>query len=1243
MTSTLRALFYMSGFLVGSGLAHAQLDPAFVKTDGHVLRDQAGSGKILKLRGFNLGGWLFQESWMSPNLVNDPTATGGTRGAYQPEIDAILTQRFGRDVKNQLIRDFQNAWITTVDLDNLAAHGVNLVRVPFSYLTLMEEDGTWKPDAEAFDRLDWIVAQAWARGIYCILDFHNAQGGQDGSGFWSSPLYQDRAVQIWQKVAARYVGNPAVAGYDLLNEPMGASGSTQWNFVDRCYDAVRAIDPDHMVLVEAVWDLNALPKTTTYGWTNVTYSLHWYAWNQNSTQMMATLESDMAKLQANTDLGAASGKVVPYNIGEFSYWDSPDVWRRAMREFYRRNYSWTSWTYKTRNMGAWGLYNPNRPQPNLSTDTAEQISAKWTAYATASLTDARNSYLRDLISSPIAADDALTVPSGGNLVIPHSTLLANDGSQSTARSLAVADPGTPSHGTLLPLDAGNFLYVPAPGYTGTAEFTYLAFDNSNGLGSPRPATVTLTISAPPTEPVPYAVDDVHNALRDTPLTIAAPGLLANDGDLSARPLAAELVTAPSAGQGTVTLRPDGGFTFAPAAGFTGLSTFTYRPVAGTVAGAPATVSVRVASSAPSGQNGMTGEYYGTSTNWTGSFSTRVDPEINFSWTSTTGPGLGMPGTNYSVKWKGWITAPYSGTWTITETSDDAFGVYIDGVAVVEDWPAHGPREKSGTITLTGGQPRYLELYHINYGGGAVAKLEWSHPLVPRQVVPQAWLTTAAPSFPVLSPTETWRYGYFGTTSNSGNAADDADPDGDGFNNLAEFTAGTHPLSAGSVPTPNDTVPPVVSVPSDITLEATGPSGAVATFTTSALDDVSGVMPTVNTPASGSMFPLGASGVTATATDAAGNTGSAGFTVTVFDTTPPSITVPENLTVAASSANGAYVSFSTSASDLVDGSPAITNTPPSGALFPVGTTTVTTSASDATGNNSSRNFTVTVNPWNSAPEIAAIGDKVIAQGSLLAFTASATDTDIPSQAMTYSLDVGAPAGASIHATTGAFSWTPATSQAAGTYPVTIRVTDNGNPAKSDFETIYITVTSTLPSPWVSQNIGNVGIAGTSTYNSGTFTISGAGTGIGGTTDACNFVYQNGSGDCSVTVRVQSLNNTGTNAKVGVMIRESTAANAREAGVWVTPTGGIQFTRRSSIGGSTAVTSSTGKAAPYWVRLTRTGNTFKAYMSANGITWTQLGKNNISISMTTNTYIGLAVSSGSNATLCTGVMTNDQVTP
>jgi len=185
-------------------------------------------------------------------------------------------------------------------------------------------------------------------------------------------------------------------------------------------------------------------------------------------------------------------------------------------------------------------------------------------------------------------------------------------------------------------------------------------------------------------------------------------------------------------------------------------------------------------------------------------------------------------------------------------------------------------------------------------------------------------------------------------------------------------------------------------------------------------------------------------------------------------------------------------------------------------------------------------------------------------------------------------------------------------------------------------------SGLPAPFVTTDIGTVGLAGGASHSAGTYTVQGAGAGITGTADACRFVYQTASGDCDVRVRVTSLTNTGSGAKVGVMIRESLAANARSAGVWLTPTSGIQFTRRTSTGGTTAVSSATGLAAPYWVRLNRSGSTFRAYYSANGITWTQFGSNR-TISMASTTYLGIATTSGTTATLCTGVMGQLSATP
>jgi uncharacterized repeat protein (TIGR03803 family) len=100
-------------------------------------------------------------------------------------------------------------------------------------------------------------------------------------------------------------------------------------------------------------------------------------------------------------------------------------------------------------------------------------------------------------------------------------------------------------------------------------------------------------------------------------------------------------------------------------------------------------------------------------------------------------------------------------------------------------------------------------------------------------------------------------------------------------------------------------------------------------------------------------------------------------------------------------------------------------------------------------------TITVSGVNDAPVLAAIGSKSIAKGQALTFTALATDPDA-GQTKTFSL-VSPPAGATIGATTGAFSWTPT---ATGTFSVTVKVTDNGSPVLSDTETITVTVTATL---------------------------------------------------------------------------------------------------------------------------------------------------------------------------------------
>ena len=157
----------------------------------------------------------------------------------------------------------------------------------------------------------------------------------------------------------------------------------------------------------------------------------------------------------------------------------------------------------------------------------------------------------------------------------------------------------------------------------------------------------------------------------------------------------------------------------------------------------------------------------------------------------------------------------------------------------------------------------------------------------------------------------------------------------------------------------DTTPPSLQLPAQITGEATGPSGATVTFSVSATDLVDGTDPVTCDSVSGSTFPLGATTVNCSSTNKAGNTGTGSFDITVQDTLPPTLSLPSSITVSATSASGAPVTYAVTATDLVDGSVTPTCTPTSGSAFQIGTTTVSCSATDAHGNKAIGSFIVTV--------------------------------------------------------------------------------------------------------------------------------------------------------------------------------------------------------------------------------------------------------------------------------------------
>ncbi len=162
----------------------------------------------------------------------------------------------------------------------------------------------------------------------------------------------------------------------------------------------------------------------------------------------------------------------------------------------------------------------------------------------------------------------------------------------------------------------------------------------------------------------------------------------------------------------------------------------------------------------------------------------------------------------------------------------------------------------------------------------------------------------------------------------------------------------------------DTVGPAITVPADLTASATGPTGATVTYVdATAYDAIWGAATPSCTPASGSTFPLGPTTVTCSATDGAGITSSATFTVTVVDDVKPIVTTSGDLLIEPTGATGAIVDYAAAtAHDAVDGdldAEDVQCAPASGTLFGLGATLVTCTATDAHNNVGSTSFTVTV--------------------------------------------------------------------------------------------------------------------------------------------------------------------------------------------------------------------------------------------------------------------------------------------
>ena len=350
--------------------ANGFTDDDFLMTKGQDIVNQKGE-KIL-LKGVNLGAWMIWEDWLCP---------------YEESLDHftvldILTDRFGEEKAYELMDIYMDNWITEYDLDEIKTMGFNCVRVPFWFRNfyyddngrkILDENGEWD-----FSRLDWVIEECNERELYVVLDMHGAVGYQSDAphngkkgecGLYDDTeqgeRYRELTDELWTAIASRYKDEPAVAMYDLLNEPMCDvdAGEIQRRINNemiytRLYDTVRKVDGRHIITMECIWTAIALPQAWLKGWDNVVYQVHFY----NNSNFIFNLFAWFTKF-AYMD--------VPMMMGEF-YPHQQTTWENCFL-----------WTYKATGHGMWesdwcikgskdGFH-----RANVRTDSYEEIARKW--------------------------------------------------------------------------------------------------------------------------------------------------------------------------------------------------------------------------------------------------------------------------------------------------------------------------------------------------------------------------------------------------------------------------------------------------------------------------------------------------------------------------------------------------------------------------------------------------------------------------------------------------------------------------------------------------------------------------------------------------------------------------------------------------------------------------------------------------------------------------------------------------
>ncbi len=177
--------------------------------------------------------------------------------------------------------------ISARDFQNIRSIGFNAVRLHMNYKSFEDDDVPGVFKADGWRWLDRAVALAKEAGLYLMLDMHGPQGGYqsdktpgfpafwDGSGDVPNTANQDRLIALWRAIAARYQHEPAILGYDLINEPRPHHSEEWYAYAEQIIAAIRQVDSQHLIVVEVPLISNYTIRLVNDA--NVMYDSHFYS------------------------------------------------------------------------------------------------------------------------------------------------------------------------------------------------------------------------------------------------------------------------------------------------------------------------------------------------------------------------------------------------------------------------------------------------------------------------------------------------------------------------------------------------------------------------------------------------------------------------------------------------------------------------------------------------------------------------------------------------------------------------------------------------------------------------------------------------------------------------------------------------------------------------------------------------------------------------------------------------------